>query len=216
MSVLELAERRHAARSFDSRELPDATIDDLYQRIRLAPTAFNLQPWRIVEVAERSMLERLAGAAWNQPQISTCSRLLVFCADLDVEARVELLERRMREAGVPEASVAGFLGMIRDWLPSLGDQADHADPRRRQWVTNQVYIALGFGLLAAPELGLDACPMEGFDSEAFAEILGLPESLVPAVLLPVGVSVVAARSKLRFELDQLRLRACLSRRASAS
>jgi nitroreductase len=53
--------------------------------------------------------------------------------------------------------------------------------------TKQAYIALGVLLTAAAELGIDACPMEGFQAGKFDEILGLKElGLTTAVIAPVG------------------------------
>ena len=54
------------------------------------------------------------------------------------------------------------------------------------WASKQAYIALGFGLAACAELGIDSCPMEGFSSEEFDKILGLPEGQKSAVVMAVG------------------------------
>ena len=57
----------------------------------------------------------------------------------------------------------------------------------QNWLTHQAYIGLGFGLVAAAELNIDGCPMEGFDAEKYDEILGLKEkNLHSVVLLTVG------------------------------
>jgi nitroreductase len=42
------------------------------------------------------------------------------------------------------------------------------------WVSRQVYLALGNFLATAAALGIDACPMEGFDAAQFDQILDLP------------------------------------------
>ena len=52
---------------------------------------------------------------------------------------------------------------------------------------HQAYIALGFALAAAAELGVDSTPMEGFDPDQVDEILGLKEKGLRAkVILPLG------------------------------
>ena len=51
----------------------------------------------------------------------------------------------------------------------------------------QAYIALGFGLLAAADLRIDATPMEGFDNKAVDELLDLPaQGLKSTVILALG------------------------------
>ena len=47
------------------------------------------------------------------------------------------------------------------------------DSAREAWARNQTYIALGTLLASAAFLGIDACPMEGFDRAQYDEILGL-------------------------------------------
>jgi nitroreductase / dihydropteridine reductase len=54
------------------------------------------------------------------------------------------------------------------------------------WASKQTYIAHGFALAAAAELGIDSCGMEGFDPVAVGEILGLPATQKALVLLPIG------------------------------
>jgi nitroreductase len=53
------------------------------------------------------------------------------------------------------------------------------------WSAKQAYIALSFGMVAAAELGVDSCPMEGFDGGAVGEILSLPPSETAVVMLPI-------------------------------
>jgi len=47
-------------------------------------------------------------------------------------------------------------------------------------------IALGFGLAACAELKIDACPMEGFDSQAVKKILNLSDDFLPVAYLAIG------------------------------
>ncbi len=51
------------------------------------------------------------------------------------------------------------------------------------WAARQTYIALGNFLTSAALLGIDACPMEGFDPAQFNQILGLEEKGYSAVVL---------------------------------
>ena len=57
----------------------------------------------------------------------------------------------------------------------------------QSWTAKQVYIALGNGLAACAELKVDSTPIEGFDSGAYNEILGLDnKGLSACVILTVG------------------------------
>ena len=58
---------------------------------------------------------------------------------------------------------------------------------QQQSSTKQAYIALGPAMAAAAAQKFDACPMEGFDSKQFDEILNLKsQGLLSKVLLTIG------------------------------
>ena len=55
------------------------------------------------------------------------------------------------------------------------------------WAQKQCYTVLGTLLLAAADLKIDACPMEGFESDAYDEVLGLKDQGLHATLvIPIG------------------------------
>ena len=62
-----------------------------------------------------------------------------------------------------------------------------SESAKATWTARQTYIALGNLLSAAADLKIDTCPMEGFDSAQFNEMLGLSKKgLNAAVLVAIG------------------------------
>ena len=58
---------------------------------------------------------------------------------------------------------------------------------KANWTSRQVYIAVGNLLAAAAELKIDACPMEGFEPDAYNKILDLDaKGLSAAVVVTAG------------------------------
>ena len=111
---------------------------------------------------------KLWAAAYKKPQITDCSHLVVFCAKApptlaDAERHVA---RTAEVRGVPVSSLDGFRKMV------VG-VADKPPEEGILWAARQTYIALGVFLATAAMIGVDACPMEGFDPTQFDEILGL-------------------------------------------
>jgi nitroreductase len=97
---------------------------------------------------------------------------------------------------VSRESLDGFRNMMLGTVENPA--ADHS-----AWNSKQAYIALGFFLSAAAVLGVDACPMEGFDSAKYDEILGLKEKgLTAQVIATAGYrasdDAVATWPKVRF------------------
>jgi len=52
-----------------------------------------------------------------------------------------------------------------------------------EWSARQVYIALGQFMTSAAMLGIDTCPMEGFNPAKYDEVLGLAEQGYAAVVV---------------------------------
>ena len=174
MSFLSNLEWRRAVKHFlpPSEERPAPDISPLLNAAIAAPTCFGLQPFKIIVVQNAEARARLAPVCYNQPQITECTHLLVFCARNDLETR---LEEFVAATGTPPEGAA----MIENMISHLSHPV--------QWAKHQAYIALGFALAAAAELKIATCPMEGFDPAGLSAALDLPHTLAPAVLLAVGI-----------------------------
>ena len=193
MEFSEIVNARYAAKKFDGRMADEKTMDKLLDMIRLASSSFNFQPWRIKIITDAQTKEALLPHSWNQPQIPTCSHLLVFCADTDLEARAKGLYSLMRASGMPAESVDAFAKHVDAFAAGMPAEA------RLNWAQHQVYLAVANALNGAKSLGLDSCPMEGFIPKEYARILNLPAHLVPSVVVPVGYAADTPRPKVRFE-----------------
>ena len=85
------------------------------------------------------------------------------------------------------------------------------EPARNAWARNQAYIALGNLVNSAALLGIDACPMEGFDRAKYDEILGLKaKGLASAVIATLGYRLptdkYANAPKVRFSKEEVLVR----------
>ncbi|MBI5226936.1 NAD(P)H-dependent oxidoreductase [Candidatus Micrarchaeota archaeon] len=193
MEFKQIISNRYATKSFDGRPLLQDQVDALLELIRFAPSSFNLQPWKILVIKDAATKEKLAPAAWNQAQITTCSHLLVLLADTNVSALIDRLDAQMTAAGVHADQRDPYLKMMRGFASGMSDD------QKRSWSQRQVYLALGNALNGAKSLGFDSCPMEGFDPVQFAKILNLPANLVPTVLCPIGYAADVQPAKIRFD-----------------
>lgn len=176
---------RYATKKFDpAKKIPPELWQTLEQALVLAPSSFGLQPWKFFVVTDPAIREQLVEQSWGQRQVADASHLVVLAIKKnlnaeDVDRYVELMAA-VRQ--VPLDSLQGMAGMIKGFLdnPPLPISLD-------EWATRQVYIALGQLMTAAALLGIDTCPMEGFNPAKYNEILGLEELGYAAVVLcPVG------------------------------
>lgn len=137
-----------------------------------APSSFGIQPYKILEVHNKELKERLQPACYGQPQITGCDTLFVLCAVSNVEERAEEYLK------ATEPVSRGMRDMLMGFVSHL--------PDKKAWATRQAYIALGFGLAACAENKIASCPMEGFLPDQVSQILELSSNLTPVVLLAVG------------------------------
>jgi nitroreductase len=202
-SLLNSLKWRYAVKKFDSsRKLSADTWSVLEQALLLSASSFGLQPWKFVIVTDQKIKEQLSEVSWKQTQPADCSHLVVICRRTGIdEAYVErYLESIATARGVTVESLAAYGGMIKGFINSPGDKSE--------WMLKQCYIALGTLLTAAAVLGIDACPMEGFDAQAYDKILGLAEKeCTAAVVCPLGYRAnddkYAEVPKVRFEASEL-------------
>lgn len=205
-NLLELQEWRYAVKKFDaSRKIDNSTWDALEQTLVLTPSSFGLQPWKFLVITSQAVKEQLKPASWNQSQVTDCSHHVVFCAKANVtEADVDLFIKRVAEVrGSEVQSLKGYRDVIAGFAAKAAKEG-----WLRQWTAKQVYIALGNLMTSAAALGVDTCPMEGFEPAKYDEILGLPAEGVNAV---VGCCVgyrsaddrYATAKKVRFPIEEL-------------
>ena len=181
-TFLSQLEWRFAAKQFDpGKSVSEENVGKIVEAIRMAPTSFGLQPFQVIVVTDPAMRTRLREAAWNQSQVTDASHLLVFCARTDVAEHIDRYIDQM--AGGDEAVKATMTG-FKEMMSGFTSGMDAA--MQLAWTARQAYIRLGFALAACAELGVDSCPMEGFDRAAYDTALGLPEYLKSVALLPIG------------------------------
>ena len=197
MEFKDIVMKRYAVKKFDGRKVEDAKMKALFELIRFAPSALNIQPWKIKVITDQKVKEQLKPATWNQEQITTCSHLLVFCANTDFKRLVERLERLLNQAKMPEDIAKMVMGMARDYFLKIPPEAQVA------MAQHHVFLALGNALNGAKALGFDSCPMGGFDPKEYTRILNLPPNLVPTMLCPIGYAADKPMPKFRFPVEEI-------------
>lgn len=135
-----------------------------------APTSFGVQPYKIIVVKDKATKEKLQPVSYGQPQVVECDTLFIVCARTDVPERAEEFLKATGAENLRQM-LTGFISYL---------------PDKTAWAARQAYLALGFGLAAAAELGLASCPMEGFSPQDVAKHLNLAANLLPVAYLAVG------------------------------
>jgi nitroreductase / dihydropteridine reductase len=198
MDFNEIIMSRYATKKFDGKKIEEDTVEQICDMTRYAPSALNIQPWKIKVVKDQETKDKLSAASMDQPQIATCSHLMVFCADTDMEGNAQKLVDGMKKMGIPEENLKQFEGVIEYFLSNFGQKEAALSEAQAN-----VFIAATTAIYAAKSLGVDSCPMQGFDPAAYSEILNIPSGLVPTIIVPLGYPADNQMPKMRFPMEDI-------------
>ena len=189
---------RYATKKFDGKKIDEETLDKILEMIRFSPSALNVQPWKIKVVSDQETLDKLSAASMDQPQISSCSHLLVFCANPDMMGNAKKVVASMKEMGVPKENIEQFETVINTFIGMFNEEAAAVSEAQ-----HNVFIAVTTALYAAKSVGVDSCPMQGFDPVSYAKILDIPGELVPTMIVPLGYPADEQMPKMRFSKEDI-------------
>lgn len=185
MHAHDAIEARRSVKKYDAtHEMTAEEVDALVRLAMMSPTAFNIQHWRIVRVADRALRQKIRAVAWDQAQVTDASTLFVLCAD--VKAWEKHPERYWRLAPEP----------VRDFMiPAIDSYYRDKDVVQRDECMRSMGIAGQTIMIAAKAMGYDTCPMDGFDYAAVAELINLPSDHCVGFMIAVGKALEPARER---------------------
>jgi len=184
MNNIEALKWRYATKKFDkNRILPEDKVEILKHAFNLTATSYGLQPIKMVIVHNKELQEKLVECSMNQQQVASASHVLVICIEREVGR--EFIENYFNYVQKIRATPNEILSPFKDFL--IEDFKNKHIDEIIAWATNQAFLAMGTLLTVAATEAIDACPMEGFESDKYDEILGLNRLNLKSVLvLPVG------------------------------
>ena len=187
MNYLEILKFRHACKIFDeSKKISAGEFDFILEAGRLSPSSTGLEQWDFLVVQNKELREKIKAVSWNQAQITSCSHLVVILAKIkEVKVGSSYVDKMIaRRADKDPEVIAARQKFYNDFLLS---NFKNDDELTFQWSHEQCMIAATNMMNAAASLGIDSCPIEGFDRHALNEILGLDESEQRvAIVVPFG------------------------------
>lgn len=204
MNIMKALNWRYAVRKFSADKLDEAEVQTLLDTARLAPSSYGLQPYRLLVVQSPQTRRQLLPYSMGQEKVLHCSHLIVFAAQTDIGD--ETVERYIAQVARVREVPWQDLGRTADRLKSA--LAGKSAREGQEWAHQQAYIALGSFLTCAALMGIDACPMTGFEAEGFDKVLGLTEQkLTATVICAIGKrhpeDAAAGLPKVRFGYDEL-------------
>ncbi|WP_372588643.1 NAD(P)H-dependent oxidoreductase [Pseudoalteromonas xiamenensis] len=212
-------EFRHATKVFDdTKKVADADFNRILEAARLSPSSFGMEPWNLLVVQSPEKRELFREFSWgangafngSKGQLGTASHFVIFLAHTDVNMRhnSEYLQNHMKNVKQLPNEVIDFMNTAYQKF----QEHDFGIEGRRQitdWSAKQAYIALGNMMTSAALLGIDSCPIEGFELDKATDVLkthfGIDtERYVPCVMAAFGYRLEdPSRDKTRRTTEQM-------------
>jgi len=210
--ILDAYHFRHATKEFD----PDKKVSDddfrfILETGRLSPSSFGLEPWRFVVVQNTELREKIKQASWGAfSKLPEASHFVILLArtKLDTMFNSEYVKDHLvNVAHFPEEMLEGYLEKVKAFQQDDFKMLD-GDRHIFDWACKQTYVALGNMMTAAAQIGIDSCPIEGFNIDKMNELLeaeGLLENghFGISVMAAFGYRVKNPRPKTRRAFDDV-------------
>lgn len=181
IDLADMIRRRVSTALFDlGRDIDDAVVAGLAELATRAPSAYNMQNWRLVAVRSAEAKARLEAVAWGQDKVADAAVTFIVCGTLprpaDLPARLQ-----------PSID-AGFMppGTPALWADAAAGAYEGNPVASRDEAIRSGTLAAAFMIIAAEAHGLASCPMIGFDADRLASEFGLGDDEIPAALVAVG------------------------------
>lgn len=173
--------RRSANKFIKGVDIPTQDLEQIFQLVKYAPSAFNLQHTHYVVVKDRGLMEQIYLATGKQYKVQTASAAILVLGDLYAYGNAEKVNEGFLHLGVlNKQEFDHTVQFVNRFYQERG-----ASFMRDEAIRNASLSAMLF-MLAAKEKGWDTCPMIGFDPQELIRVLNIPDRYVPAMLITIG------------------------------
>jgi putative NAD(P)H nitroreductase len=163
-------ERRSASNFLPDQMITKEEFNEIFELVKLGPSAFNLQHANYLTVIDPVIKEKLKKAANGQYKVTSASTVILVLGDKEAFGQAPAIYEGLKMLGI--VNKQEYDSMVHDTVSFYESRG--SDFQRDEAIRNASLSAMMF-MMAAKEKGWDTCPMIGFDSEAVKQILNIDE-----------------------------------------
>lgn len=193
---------RHACKIFDeNKKITDEDIKFILEMGVKSPSSFGMEPWKFLVITNEELKAKIRPACWNQVQITSCSHLVIVLAAIDsVKPESGMPEKRFTRREMSQENLDFYMNLYSTHLKNNLS----TDENIYSWTSKQTYIAAANMMTGAASLGIDSCPIEGFDKVQVEEILDLDVTKYQlSMVLPFGYRINEQSTQLRLAYEDV-------------
>ena len=207
--VLDAFHFRAATRAYDpAKKISEEDFNYILELARLSPSSVGAEPWKFVVIQNPVLRQALKPVSWGMAtQVDDASHLVVVLAKKNARYDSAFFRELMARRGFNEEQAQKAMEKYKQFQ---SQDADLLGSERTlfDWTSKQTYIALANMMTGAALIGIDSCPIEGFDYAAVNRILadaGVfdPEEWGVSVMVTFGYRAKDIKPKSRKPLDEI-------------
>ena len=185
MDTFDAIKTRRAIKKFDNTyKMSDEQVQSLMKLTLLSPTSYNQQNWRFVTVTDQKVKEQIHVAARNQAQPLDGSLVILLCGNMNAWKDDPMRYWKNHPLEKQEH--------VRD---AMHKKYSDSPQNRRDEAMRSCGFAAQTIMLAAKQMGLDSCPMVGFEYDEMAKIINLPDDHIIVMMIVVGKAASPAAER---------------------
>tara|TARA_B100000131_G_scaffold54066_1_gene48967 strand:- start:6132 stop:6737 length:606 start_codon:yes stop_codon:yes gene_type:complete len=185
MDTFDAIKTRRAIKKFDNTyKMSDEQVQSLMKLTLLSPTSYNQQNWRFVTVTDQKVKEQIHVAARNQAQPLDGSLVILLCGNMNAWKDDPMRYWKNHPLEKQEH--------VRD---AMHKKYSDSPQNRRDEAMRSCGFAAQTIMLAAKQMGLDSCPMVGFEYDEMAKIINLPSDHILVMMIVVGKAASPAAER---------------------
>lgn len=173
--IIEAFQFRHATKEFDpDKKISDDDFHFILETARLSPSSFGFEPWRFVVVQNSELREKIKNTAWGAfGKLPEASHFVILLARTKLDTKYDSEYLKDHFSNVKKLSgdhLKNYLKRIEEFQKEDFRLLD-GDRPLFDWASKQTYIALANMMTSAAQIGIDSCPIEGFNVEKMNQLL---------------------------------------------
>ncbi|MGT2933288.1 NAD(P)H-dependent oxidoreductase [Streptococcus catagoni] len=163
---------RTAVRVYNDQKIPDKDVELLLDVAWRSPSSVGLEGWRFIVLENEAIKAEIKEVAWGaQYQLETASHFILLMAEKNARYDGKSIRESLIRRGITEGEPMD--SRLKTYEAFQKNDMKMADNPRAlfDWTSKQTYIALGSMMTSAALMGIDSCPIEGFDYQKVDMIL---------------------------------------------
>lgn len=183
-----IKDRRSATNFLEDQSITKEELNEIFELVKLAPSAFNLQHTKYITIIDPEMKEKVKTAAYGQYKVSSASAVMIVLGDKKAFQHAAEIYEGLTMLGI--VNKQEYDHMVEDTTSFYEVKGEEF--QRDEAIRNASLSAMMF-MLAAKDKGWDTCPMIGFDQEEVKRLLEIDDQHEVALMITIGKEKVESR-----------------------